>query len=41
MSFLQNRKVCFKEESLPITYHKFHHKSLVRPKSEIDKDLNL
>ena len=27
MSFLQNRQVCFKEESLPITYHNFHHKA--------------
>ena len=26
MGFLQNCKVCFKEESLPITYHNFHHK---------------
>ena len=34
MSFLQNREVCFNQESLPITYHNFHHKSLVRPKSK-------
>ena len=26
MSFLRNRKVCFKGESLPITYHNYHHK---------------
>ena len=40
MSFLQNREVCFKEETLPITYHNFHHKNLLRPKSKIDKNLN-
>ena len=40
MSSLQNRKVCFKEKGLPITYYNFHHKSLVRPKSKIEKDLN-
>ena len=40
MNFLQNRKVCFKEKGLPITYYNFHHKSLVRPKSKIEKDLN-
>ena len=40
MSFLQNRKFCFKEESLSITYHNFRHKSLVRTNSKIDKDLN-
>ena len=34
MSFLQNCKVCFNQESLPITYHHFYHKSLVRPKSK-------
>ena len=34
MSFLQNRDVCFNQESLPITYYSFHHKSLVRPKSK-------
>ena len=34
MSFLQNRDVCFNQESLPITYYNFHHKSLVRPKSK-------
>ena len=34
MSFLQNLKVHFNQESLPITYHKFHHQSLVRPKSK-------
>ena len=33
-SFLQNCKVCFNQESLPITYHNFRHKSLVRPKSK-------
>ena len=32
MSFLQNRDVCFNQESLPITYYNFHHKSLVRHK---------
>ena len=42
MSFPQNREVCFNQESLPINYHNFRHKSLVRPKSnsQIDKDLN-
>ena len=34
MSFLQNREVCFNQERLPITYHNFRHKSLVRPKSK-------
>ena len=34
MSFLQNCKVCFNQERLPITYHNFRHKSLVRPKSK-------
>ena len=34
MSFLQNCEVCFNQERLPITYHNFHHKSLVRPKSK-------
>ena len=34
MSFLQNRDVCFNQESLPITYYDFHHKSLVRLKSK-------
>ena len=34
MSFLQNRKVCFNQERLPITYLNFRHKSLVRPKSK-------
>ena len=34
MSFLQNCEVCFNQESLPITYYNFHHKSLVRPKSK-------
>ena len=34
MSFLQNFKVCFNQERLPITYHNFRHKSLVRPKSK-------
>ena len=34
LSFLQNREVCFNQERLPITYHNFHHKSLVRPKSK-------
>ena len=39
MNFLQNREVCFNQESLPITYHNFHHKSLVDPKvnHQIDK----
>ena len=32
MSFLQNREVCFNQESLPITYHIFRHKGLVTPK---------
>ena len=34
MTFLQNREVYFNQESLPITYHNFWHKSLVRPKSK-------
>ena len=34
MSFTQNREVCFIQESLPITYHNFHHKILVRLKSK-------
>ena len=34
MSFLQNNKVCFNQERLPITYNNFCHKSLVRPKSK-------
>ena len=40
--FLQNRNVCFNQESLPKTHHNFHEKGLVRPKSksQIDKDLN-
>ena len=33
MGFLQNLKVCFKQESLPITYQNFRHQSLVRPKT--------
>ena len=40
VSFLQKRKVYFKEEILPITYHNFHHKSLLRAESKIDIDLN-
>ena len=32
MSFLQNWEICFNEERLPINYHNFRHKSLVRPK---------
>ena len=28
------REVCFNQESLPITCHKFCHKSLVRPKNK-------
>ena len=34
MSFLQNWEVCFNQERLPITYHSFCHKILVRPKSK-------
>ena len=34
MSFLQNFHVCFNQERLPITYHNFRHKSLVKPKSK-------
>ena len=37
MGFLQNRKVCFNQESLPITYRNFCHKSLVRPKSKFKR----
>ena len=40
MSFLQNHEVCFNQEILPITYHNFCQKSLARPKSKIDKNLN-
>ena len=40
MSYLPNRRICFKEESLPITNHNFHDQSLLRSKSKIDKDLN-
>ena len=42
MSFLQNRKVCFNQEKLPITYYNSCHQSLVIPKSKsrIEKDLN-
>ena len=29
MSFLQNCKVCFNQEGLPISSHNFRHKSLV------------
>ena len=35
--FLQNRDVCLNQEGLPITYHNFHHQSLVRPKSKFPK----
>ena len=34
MGFLQNLKVYFSQESLPVTYHHFCHQSLVRPKSK-------
>ena len=34
MNFLQNLEVSFNQESLPIIYHNFHHKCLVRPKSK-------
>ena len=34
MSFLKNCEVCLNQERLPITYHNFRHKSLVRPKSK-------
>ena len=34
MSFLQNHKVSFNQESLPITYHNFRHNNLVRPKNK-------
>ena len=40
MTFLQNRDICFNQGRLSMTYHDFHHKSLVRPKSKIDNDLN-
>ena len=33
-AFYKITKVCFNQESLPITFHNFHHKSLVRPKSK-------
>ena len=34
MGFLQNLKVCFNQENLPIICHNFRHQSLVRPKSK-------
>ena len=34
MGFLQNLKVNFNQEGLPITYHNFRHQSLVKPKSK-------
>ena len=34
MSFLQNIKFYFHQESLPITYHNFLHQSLVRTKGK-------
>ena len=34
MSFLQNCEVFFNQERLPISYHNFCHKNLVRPKSK-------
>ena len=37
MSFLQNRNVCFNQEKLPITYHIFRHKSLVKSISYKDQ----
>ena len=42
MSFIQNRKVCFNQERLPITYHNFRHQSRSYPKvnPEIEKDPN-
>ena len=35
MNFLQNRKVCFNQQSLPITYDNFRHKSLDRLKTKL------
>ena len=40
ISFLQNRKVCFNQESFPILYHNFHHMSLVRPNSKLKRISN-
>ena len=34
MSFLRKCEVCFNQKRLPITYHNFRHKSLIRPKSK-------
>ena len=34
LNFLQNCKVCFNQERLPIAYHNFRHKSVGRPKSK-------
>ena len=34
MGLVQNLKVYFSQESLPITYHHFCHQNLVRPKSK-------
>ena len=42
ITFLQNREDCFNQERLPITYHNFCDKNLVRLKvnTQIEKDLN-
>ena len=39
VSFLQNRKVYFNQESLPITYHNFGSKSPIRAKSKLTRIL--
>ena len=37
MDELSTKLVCFNQERLPITYHDFRHKSLVRPKSKLKR----
>ena len=37
MNFLQNGEVFFNQESLPIIYHNFHYKNLIRPKIKSTK----
>ena len=39
VSFLQNRKVYFNQESLPITYHNFGSKNPIRPKRKLARIL--
>ena len=37
MTFLQNCEVCFNQESLPIPYHSFRYKRLVRPNRKLSR----